>query len=381
MNKSYYFANAFPHRFFHRFPFKVLRNQGKLRVETLQGLSDHVAGLDYSQVQHSDAESIREPEIMNALRRGAQHQLADVCETVRNREAHGPVADRIPCPETVPATPNISNISLRRKVGRRILLPATFGGSPRDLHQCYLDAMAIVAKFGRPDFFITITANPNWDEVQKNLRCGETAADRPDLVSRVFRAKLRELIQDLTVKGVLGKAIAYTYVVEFQKRGLPHAHLLLILRDCDKPRTAADVDRLVSAEVPDKNADPRLHHLVETFMVHSPCGALDPTCPCMTELGKCSKHFPKQPRDDTEINVGGYPAYRRRLRFPPIGEPSAENAQWTTRSVRKGEQDSTWVVPYNAYLLTKFECHLNVDWVLDSEPGKISKRAVWGGPN
>ena len=114
-------------------------------------------------------------------------------------------------------------------IGKRVLLPATFGGSPRDLHQCYLDAMAIVAKFGRPDFFITMTANPNWAEVQKNLRRGETAADRPDLVSRVFRAKQRELIQDLTVRGVLGKAVAYTYVVEFQKRGLPHAHVLLIV--------------------------------------------------------------------------------------------------------------------------------------------------------
>eukprot|EP00973_Karenia_brevis_P067263 9353054-Karenia_brevis.AAC.1 len=123
--------------------------------------------------------------------------------------------------------------------------------------------MAIVAKYGRPDFFLTITANPNWPEVSKNLRPGETAADRPDLVARAFRMKLRELLRDLTVKGVLGKAVAYTHVVEFQKRGLPHAHILLILREIDKPRTPADVDRLVSAEVPDRDADPKLYHLVE----------------------------------------------------------------------------------------------------------------------
>ena len=45
--------------------------------------------------------------------------------------------------------------------------------------------MALVAKFGRPDFFITVTANPNWMEVKKTLRAGEIAADRPDLVARV----------------------------------------------------------------------------------------------------------------------------------------------------------------------------------------------------
>ena len=117
----------------------------------------------------------------------------------------------------------------RREAGKRIVLPATFGGSPRDLHQCYLDAMALLAHFGRPDYFITMIANPNLEEVKANLETGETPQDRPDLIARVFRAKLRDLIRDLTINGVLGKAVAFTYVVEFQKRGLPDAHLLLIL--------------------------------------------------------------------------------------------------------------------------------------------------------
>ena len=63
--------------------------------------------------------------------------------------------------------------------GKPIILPASFGGSPRSLHQSYLDSMAIVARFGKPDFFITMTANPNWAEITANLRPGETAADRP----------------------------------------------------------------------------------------------------------------------------------------------------------------------------------------------------------
>ena len=49
------------------------------------------------------------------------------------------------------------------------------------------------------------------------------------------------------------------YTVEFQKRGLPYAHILLFLEDDDKIRTTAHIDRFISAEIPDKNEDPELH--------------------------------------------------------------------------------------------------------------------------
>ena len=82
--------------------------------------------------------------------------------------------------------------------GSPVILPATFGGSPRALHQLYLDAVALVSRFGRPDFFITMTANPQWPEVQKNLGPGQTAANRPDLVARCFFAKLQHFLCLLT---------------------------------------------------------------------------------------------------------------------------------------------------------------------------------------
>ena len=100
--------------------------------------------------------------------------------------------------------------------GRRIILPPSFSGSPRELRQCYLDAMAIVQRFGKPDLFVTMTANPSWPEIQQNLRPGETAANRPELTSRVLRLKLRALMEDLIKDGVLGRAIAYTWTVQFQ---------------------------------------------------------------------------------------------------------------------------------------------------------------------
>ena len=82
-------------------------------------------------------------------------------------------------------------------------------------------------KYGKPDYFITMTANPSWTEVRDSLRDGETAAHRPDIVARVFRIKFRLLLDKLLKEHVLGKVVGYTWVIEFQKRGLPHAHIFL----------------------------------------------------------------------------------------------------------------------------------------------------------
>jgi hypothetical protein len=53
----------------------------------------------------------------------------------------------------------------RTSIGRRVVLPATYAGSPRALQQNYYDAMSMVRECGKPDLFITITANPAWTEV------------------------------------------------------------------------------------------------------------------------------------------------------------------------------------------------------------------------
>jgi hypothetical protein len=84
-----------------------------------------------------------------------------------------------------------------------------------------MDAMALVRKFGKPDIFLTMTCNPNWDEIKSKLYPGQTPQDQPDLVMRVFKAKLEELKRRLLKKDILGKVRAHVYVVEFQKRGLP----------------------------------------------------------------------------------------------------------------------------------------------------------------
>ncbi|KAL3516948.1 hypothetical protein ACH5RR_023850 [Cinchona calisaya] len=103
------------------------------------------------------------------------------------------------------------------KIGHRIYLPASFIGGPRDMKHRYIDAMALVQKYGKPDLFLTMTCNTMWKEIQENLKYKEQAQDRPDLVSRVFRAKLKMLKSEITKKQIFGPVIACVYVIEFQK--------------------------------------------------------------------------------------------------------------------------------------------------------------------
>ena len=103
--------------------------------------------------------------------------------------------------------------------------------------------------------------------------------------------------------------IALIYVIEWQKRGPPHAHILGICDAESKPRTVADYDSVVCAEIPDNDKFPELHQIVTKFMMHGPCGAANANSPCM-EGGKCSKKFPKEFMQETVVG-DGYPSYRR----------------------------------------------------------------------
>ena len=44
-------------------------------------------------------------------------------------------------------------------IGRRCILPFSFTGGPQFMRKHFLDAMAICAHIGYPDFFITFTCN------------------------------------------------------------------------------------------------------------------------------------------------------------------------------------------------------------------------------
>jgi hypothetical protein len=100
-------------------------------------------------------------------------------------------------------------------VGVRTVLPCTFKGGYRDMKKRHMDAMALVQTYGKPDIFLTMTCNPNWQEIVENLLPGQTPQDRPDLVARVFRAKLETMKEMLLKHHILGVVKAHVYVIEF----------------------------------------------------------------------------------------------------------------------------------------------------------------------
>ncbi|GKF13557.1 hypothetical protein Tco_0055019, partial [Tanacetum coccineum] len=101
------------------------------------------------------------------------------------------------------------------------------------------------------------------------------------------------------------------YVIEFQKRGLLHAHILLWLEHC-KCRNPAEIDDIISTELPSPIHDPNGYKVVTEYMLHGPCGQDAKKASCTIE-GKCSKHFPKSfvPETETVIDADGYAIYLR----------------------------------------------------------------------
>ena len=67
---------------------------------------------------------------------------------------------------------------------------------------------------------------------------------------------------DVYKRQIFGKVEALIYTIEFQKRGLPHAHILLSLNEQDEIVNATDIDKVVSAEIPNIQTHPTLHEYV-----------------------------------------------------------------------------------------------------------------------
>ena len=146
---------------------------------------------------------------------------------------------------------------------------------------------------------------------------------------------------------IFEKVLAYLYTIEFQKRRLPHAHILIILAQEHKPQTIADYDTLIFAEIPNKDSDPLTFETVQKSIMHGPCGTLMPNTPCMRD-GKYSKRYTRNFQESTIENEDGYPLYRHKNNDRTV-------------EVRGIQLDNRWVVPYNPYLTTKYNCHINVE--------------------
>ncbi|XP_065684594.1 uncharacterized protein LOC136096905 [Hydra vulgaris] len=262
---------------------------------------------------------------------------------------------------------HVNNIANDRNIrpGRVVVLPSSYVGSPRALRENFEDAIAIIKKYGKPDLFITFTCNPKWSELTENLYPGQTANDKPDLVTQVFKLKLNNLLNDIFKHGVLGKVVTHVQVIEFQKRGLPHAHILLHLANDDKLETAQDINNLICAEIPDPIVNRELYDIIKTCTIHGPCGILNPNSPCMKD-GVCSKNYSKEFSANAVAFHNGYPRYRR---FD----------DGLVISIKGNNVDNRWVVPYNPWLSKKYQTHINVEACMSVKAVKYLYKYIYKG--
>jgi len=157
------------------------------------------------------------------------------------------------------------------------------------------------------------------------------------------------------------------YTVEFHKRGLPHAHILLWLSDSKKLENAKHVEEVISAELPHPDLYPKLSKAIKTYKIHGPCGAARFNSPCMKE-GRCSKFFPKKFRHKTTIDEDGYLVYR-----------SKDDGLFVLKNGHKLGNGN--VVPYSPLLLMRYQAHVNTEYCNKSNSIKYLFKYVNKGPD
>lgn len=138
------------------------------------------------------------------------------------------------------------------------------------------------------------------------------------------------------------------YTIEFQKRGLPHVHIIIWLAK-EEPLDAQKINFHISAQLPDQTNDAIGYDAVSRFMIHGPCGNINTTSACMSE-GKCTKFYPKDFCEETTILENGFTQYAR----PNNGRTASKNGI---------DVDNRFVVPHNVDLVVKYQAHINIEKV------------------
>lgn len=179
------------------------------------------------------------------------------------------------------------------------------------------------------------------------------AHDRHDLTARVFRQKLLRLMAVITKHKVFGATRCCMYSTRWQKRGLPHAYILVWLQN---RKGSEQVDNMISAELPDSEEDQILSGIVLRSMVHGPCGLLNPNLSRMDENHQCTKRYPQAFLRETQTGEDGCPLYRRRC--PEDGSlPAVRESRSNCFTI-----NNSWIVAYRSMLSRMFNVHLNVEY-------------------
>ena len=171
---------------------------------------------------------------------------------------------------------------------------------------------------------------------------GQNAMHRYDITARAFKQKLKSLMSFITKLHVSGPTRCWIYLFEWQKQGLPHAHILIWLVDKTCPE---EIDRVISEDLADLSTDQLLFDIVTTNMIKKSLS------PCRADVYSV---LLKIATKRTITGVAGYPTYRRR---------NTDNGrQSITQIIYNPDIDNHCVVPYSLLLSKIFNSHIIVEF-------------------
>ena len=248
------------------------------------------------------------------------------------------------------------------KLGRVVMFRKYHPGTRPWFQDMFYDATTIMArtrKQGFASFMFTFTCNPRWPEIKRNLlRDNQLVVDRFDVLSRIYEDKLRMVHYLLDKKNILGKILGHGESREFQKRiGGPHLHRVYCT---DTPATAENIENIIWALIPPEpnttdnsgwaNFIRKIRELLPQYQFHD-CAAH-----CRDNNGRCKKRFPKPFSNFTILHDNKPAEYFR---------PSPENGGEVLK-IKRGRStiiyDNSRVVPYNPFILVKFQTHHNLEY-------------------
>jgi hypothetical protein len=161
------------------------------------------------------------------------------------------------------------------------------------------DSLALARYLEKPSIWLTITTNPNWPEICSQLQPGQQACDIPTVVCHAFCGQLKKLKQFL--QSHFGGLVYEICVVEFQKQGLPYAHIVVKFQQ-EPPLSI--MDNIISTELPDQFTQPELYNKVKRFHIHSAEHLSRPGSYCNQE-GQCIYGYPQQITMNTYLDSLG----------------------------------------------------------------------------
>ena len=133
----------------------------------------------------------------------------------------------------------------------------------------------------------------------------------------------------------------------------------------DGPEEEGKVDDWIWTNLPDSSiAGGKLREKVLAYHIHKKCGKHCPSAPCMkvdpkTKRKYCQKHYPQPFRSSMHTNNQGRAEYTRLNN----GDKATIRCKNGANKTVDTEIDNRDVVPYNPYLLMKYDSHICVDLV------------------